>query len=263
MKRNTLNSLLVFALLLLTMSCKTKKIIVAAPDKNTVVPAAVNKTAENLRLLKGKDFSYTTLSLKAKAELNIDGNENGVNMNIRIKKDEKIWVSITAFAGIEVARALITPDSLQVLSRLQATALKKPFSYVYQFANRQITFKMLQSVLTGNTIDELMNEPADLNLNATGFTLKGEKAALAYSLLFNTLLKPSSVNLNDVKAGKALKVEYANYQDADAILFPSVVRLNTMSGKKKISIVFDFSKVERNVQLDFPFTVPKRFEIIN
>lgn len=263
MRRNTLNSLLILVLVTVTVSCKTKKILVKTPPKETTVPVAVNKTAENLSLLKGKDFSYTTISLKAKADLNIDGNENGVNMNIRIKKDEKIWVSITAFAGIEVARALITPDSLQVLSRLQATALKKPFSYIYQFTNRQITFKMLQSVLTGNTIDEFMNEPADLTLNSGLFNLKGEKATLAYTLLFNTLLKPSELNLNDVKAGKALKVEYANYQDVDAIRFPSVLKMNSMSGKKKISIVFDFSKIERNVQLDFPFTVPKRFEIIN
>lgn len=263
MKKNTLISLLILALITFTMSCKTKKVVVSQPSKVTEVAVATNKTAENLRLLKSKDFSYSTLSLKAKADLDIDGNQNGVNMNIKIKKDEKIWISITAIAGIEVARVLITPDSLLVLSRLQGTALKKPFSYIYKFANKQITFKMLQSVLTGNTITELMNEPADLQLNTNEFSLKGNKETLAYTVLFNTLLKPAQVNLSDVKAGQALKVEYANYQQAASILFPSVVKVNSVSGKKKINVVFDFSNIERNVQFDFPFTVPKRFEIIN
>jgi len=30
-----------------------------------------------------------------------------------------------------------------------------------------------------------------------------------------------------------------------------------------VDITFDFSKIESNVTLDFPFTVPKRFEVLN
>lgn len=263
MKKNTLNSLLVIVLLFLTASCKTKKNVVNNPSKVIDEKVATNKTSENLRLLKSKDFSYSTLSLKAKADLSIDGNEMGVSMNVRMKKDEVIWISITAIAGLEVARAMITPDSLLVLSRLEGTALKKPFSYIYNFANRQINFRMLQSVLTGNTITEFMAEPASLTQEEGAFTLKGEKINLAYTILFNNLLKPALVHLNDVKAGQALKVDYANYQLVDAVLFPSTVKVNSMSGKRKVNIVFDFSKIERNLPLDFPYTVPKRFEIIN
>lgn len=262
MKKNTLNKLLVLLLVAVTVSCKTKKNIVKNPSV-AAEKVATNKTAENLKLLRSKDFSYTTLSLKAKADLNIDGNENGVSMNVRMKKDEVIWISITAIAGLEVARAMITPDSLLVLSRLQGTVLKKPFSYIYNFANRQITFKMLQSVLTGNTVTEFMAEPATLTQNTGAFMLSGQKMNLSYSILFNNLLKSALVNLNDVKAGQAMKVDYANYQLVDSVLFPSTVKVNSQSGKRKVNIAFDFSKIERNIPLEFPFTVPKRFEIIN
>jgi len=262
MKRNTLNSLLVITLLIALAGCKTKKTTVVPPPV-VKAPVVNAKKLENLKLLKGKDLPYNTLSLKGKANLDMNGNTNSVTMNVRMQKDQKIWVSFTAIAGIEVARALITPDSLLVRNNWQSVSLRKPFSYIYNFTSKQLTFKMLQSLLAGNTIDELMNENAELELNGGLFTLNGDKGSLAYGVLFNTFLKTATLQLNDVKAGQALKVEYSDYQDVTGALFPSVIKLNSMSGKKKINIAFDFSKIERNLPLEFPFTVPKRFEAIN
>ncbi|WP_158798425.1 DUF4292 domain-containing protein [Pedobacter sp. L105] len=263
MKRNTLNSLLALVLLTLVMACKTKKAVVAVPPV-AKVPVVVNdKKAENLKLLKSKDLPFNTLSLKGKVNVDMNGNAQDANITIRIKKDEKIWVSITAFAGIEVARALITPDSVLVRNNIQALSVKKPFSYLNSFTSKQVTFKMLQSVITGNTIADFTTEQAALHQNAGIFVLSGNKVDLSYKILFNSLLKSSEADLNDPKAGQALKVTYSDYQQVIEGLYPSVVTLNSMSGKKKTNLTFDFSKIERNVPLDFPFTVPKRFELIN
>lgn len=263
MKRNILNKLLFLIVLFIGWGCKTKKAIVTAPPV-VVNPAPVNnKKLENLKLLKGKDLPFNTLSLKGKVSLDLDGNVNNVSMNIRVKKDQEIWISITAIAGIEVARAMITPDSLIVRNNLQSVAIKKPFSYIYKFTSKQVTFKMLQSVISGNTIADFVNDQSSLDLNAGVFTLRGNKSDLGFTVLFNTLFKTAELNLNDPKAGQALKVVYSDYQDITGALFPSVITINSLSGKKKTNIAFDFSKIERNLPLDLPFTVPKRFEIIN
>lgn len=264
MKRNTLSNLLFLILVIAVTGCKTKKVIVTAPPVVVAPPVVNNKKLENLKVLKAKDLPFNTLSLKGKVSLDLDGNVNNVSVNLRVQKDEKIWVSITATAlGIEVARALITPDSLIVRNNLQSVAIKKPFSYIYKFTSRQVTFKMLQSVISGNTIGDLMTEQSALDLANGTFTLTGDKGELAYTVLFNTLLKTAELNLNDVKAGQALKVTYSDYQKVTDALFPSVIKINSVSGKKKTNLVFDFSKIERNLPLEFPFTVPKRFEIIN
>lgn len=264
MRKNTLNSLLLLSLIFIAAGCKSKKAVVKAPSVAETPALVLNtKKLENLKTLKSKDLPFNTLSLKGKVSMEIEGKENGVSVNVRVKKDEKIWISLTAIAGIEVARALITPDSLIVRNNLQSVALKKPFSYIYRFAGKQVTFKMLQSVLTGNTIDELMTEQSVVELNGGIFTLTGHKSGLGYRVLFNTLLKTAELNLNDARAGQALKVNYGEYQDVTGALFPSVTRINSVSGTKKTSIAFDFNKIERNVPLDFPFSVPKRFELIN
>jgi hypothetical protein len=264
MKKNTLNSLLVLSVLLIAAGCKSKKAVVKAPSAvETPAPVLNTKKLENLKTLKSKDLPFNTLSLKGKVNLEIEGKENGVSVNIRVKKDEKIWISMTAIAGIEVARALITPDSLIVRNNLQSVAIKKPFSYIYKFTSKQVTFKMLQSVLTGNTIEELMTDRSVVDLNGGIFILSGDKNGLGYRVLFNTLLKTAELNLNDARAGQALKVVYSDYQDVTGALYPSVTKINSVSGVKKTNISFDFNKIERNVPLDFPFSVPKRFELIN
>jgi len=262
MKRNILNSLLVILLLTTITACKTKRAIVKAPDV-VIAPVADNKRAENLRLLKEKDVPFNTLTMKGKVNLDMDGNTNNVTVTIRMKRDEKIWVSITAIAGIEVARALITPDSVLARNNLQSLATKKPFSYLNTFTSKQVTFKMLQSILSGNTISDFMTDKTVIDLVGGVFTMSGNKSYLNYRTTFNTLLKTSKIDMLDAKAGQSLTVVYSDYQQLTDVLIPSVMKISALSGRKKTNIAFDFSKIERNVPLDFPFTVPNRFEVIN
>ena len=264
MRRTVRNTLILLALLPLANACKSKKAIVAPPAAAKTETVVVNKNAENIKLLSSKNIVFNTLSLKGKAELDMGGNSNSVTVNVRIQRDQKIWMSITALLGIEVARAVITPDSIMVLNRLQSTYIRKPFSYVYRYTSKQVTFQMLQDILTGNTISTLLTPEAKLELNNQGvWRLSGNQAQLGYDVLFNTFQKSSEVNLNDVRAAQALKVVYGSYQKVNEYLFPTTLKINSMSGTRRVNLDFDFSKVESNVPVDMSFTVPKRFELIN
>ncbi len=251
------------AVVVLAAACKPKRqIVVAPPPVQTEVPADHSKE-ETLQKLTANQLKFNTLTLKAKANLDINGDANDVTMNFRIKDKEKIWVSITAVGGaVEVARALITPDSIKILNRLKSEYVNKPFSYIYNFTNKQVNFNTLQAVLTGNAVDDFLTESADLKNSNGVWLLSGHKEDLDYQLTFNTLLKVSETNLNDVKAGQALKINYDNYQKLNEYLFPGRLNINTLSNNKKINIHLDFTKVDGNTPLEFPFTIPKRFKAI-
>jgi hypothetical protein len=264
MKRNIRTRFILLAILSVTLACKSKKAIVAPPAVVKTDTLALNKKVENIKMLRSKDIVFNTLALKGKADLDIGGNSNSVTVNVRVQRDKKIWLSITALLGIEVARAVITPDSIMVLNRLQSTYIRKPFGYVYNYTSRQVTFQMLQDILTGNTIDTLLKPEAKLELNNNGlWRLSGNQGPLGFDVLFNTFQKSSEVDLNDVRAGQALKVLYGSYQKVNEYLFPTAMRINSMSGARKVNLAFDFSRVESNVPLDMSFTVPRRFELIN
>ncbi len=261
MRREISNKLLLVLLILTVAACKPKKYLV----KSTVapVPVATNKKEENLMQLKSKDVSFNTLAIKSKAILDFAGSKNGVTMNIRMERDKRIWVSITAIIGIEVARALITPDSIKVRNNLQSTYLKKPFDYAYRYTSRNVNFKMLQAIFAGNTIPDFMTELSDIDQQNAAWVIKGENGTLAFRVLFNNLLKVQENNLNDLSSGQALKVAYGTYQQVNDGLFPSTISINSMAGAKKVNIEMDYQKVDRNVQLDFPFSVPKNYELVN
>jgi len=262
MKRNILNSIVLAVAVMSLFSCRPKKEIVKAPSVAENAPVA-DKKSENLASLKSKDLAFNTLSLKGKAQLNVDGQENGVTLNVRMKKDETIWFNITALGGaFEVARGIITPDSLFLMNRQQRSVLKKPFSYIYDYTNKQVNFGWLQSILTGNTIKEFMVEKSSLKMENGVWMLNGTEQNLAYSVLFNTLLKPSELNLNDAAEGQALKVNYDKYTPINNGLFPLDLKINSSVSNKKINIAVEFVKTDVNVGVEFPFTIPKGFEVI-
>jgi hypothetical protein len=263
MKKNISNSFILIAFILFAVGCRPKKVIVATPPVEEVkTPVKVDEKPQNLALLKSKDLPFSTLSLRGKAKLDVSGDEHDVTMAIRIQKDKKIWVSVTAIAGIEVARVVVTPDSLFLLNRLQKNYTKKPFSYIHTFTNKQVNFALLQSVLSGNTISDLMGTQSALVQENGVWALSGSTDEITYRVLFNTLLKVAETTLNAPKTAQAFKVVYGNYTPVNNALFPSRLKINSMAGAKKINVDLEFVKIESNVAVDFPFSVPKNFELI-
>lgn len=249
--------------MLFAVSCRTKKTIVTAPAPQVNTGTKIDTKPANLMFLKGKDLPFNTLSLKGKTSLDMDGDQHDVTLNIRIQKDKKIWVSVTAIAGIEAARLVVTPDSLLLRNNLQKTYTKKPFSYLHSFTNKQVTFSLLQSILSGNTISDLMVPKSDLVQENGVWVLSGNAGDVTYRVLFNTLLKVAETSLNSAESSQAFKASYGNYTPVNNSLFPSSLKINSMAGAKKINVKIDFVKIESNVPVEFPFTVPKNFEVIN
>src|ERR1700761_8684776 len=157
--------------LLFLFSCKAKKpLAVRRPVADTTVAVkTVDLKLLKINSIKAAQTVFNTFSGKARTKLNINGETNDVTLNIRIQRDKKIWVSITAIAGIEAARAVITPDSIMLINRLQSLYIKQPFSYVSKFAGSKISYKMLESVFIGNAVPELLDANPDMQ-NANGGT---------------------------------------------------------------------------------------------
>src|SRR5437879_13370008 len=138
MSGNTLSKLLIICCVLAMVTCKAKNqaAVMHKPVGNTKVSPILSRLNE----IRKRQADFTTFSGKAKTKLDINGNSNDVTLNIRIQKGQKIWVSVTAIAGIEVARAMITPDSLLVINKLQGLYLRKPFRYIYTYTINQIDY---------------------------------------------------------------------------------------------------------------------------
>ena len=253
--------LFAICLLLFMVSCKAKKQVVAktAVADTTVVKPIDNKKTQ-LDAIRAGQTSFNTFSGKAHAMLNIGGNSNDVTLNIRIKRDEKIWVSVTAIAGIEVARAVITPDSLLVINRLQSLYLKKPFSYINKFAGDQVNYKTIESLIIGNAIPELINEGATLHAYGDSTILSGNLQMLAYKLVIGQGMKTVRTDLTDESAGQSMQAVNSVFIQAGLRLIPTHIDITSIVKTKKIQINLHYIKSDFDVPVEFPFSIPGRYK---
>ena len=266
MKRNILNKgVFVLILIGLLASCKAKKVVVSSPvlPPEVSIPAGENPKQAKIKAITNKLTTFNTLSIKAKAALTIGNNSNDVIMNIRIKNNEAIWVSITAIAGLEVARALITPDSVKVINRLENEYVKKPFSYIHEFTNDKIKFAALQSVLVGNLIPEFISESTEINIKERQSELKSIIGTMIYEVLGNDQDEVVQNKLSDVGAGQSLIATYGDFQTIMQQQIPHAILMKSQAKNKNIVLDLNFSKVEVDVPVDLPFRVPDRFLIKN
>jgi hypothetical protein len=272
MKENTLNNcfhnarpqvshykLLAVCCLLLMISCKAKKQLVVNRPAPVAAVAAGNDKRDKLNAIRASQAPFTTFSGKARTKLALSGSSNDVTLNIRIKRDQKIWVSITAIAGIEVARALITPDSIKLLNKFQSVYISKPFSYLYKYTGGQFSYKTLESVLVGNVIPELLNERADFQTNNGSLTLTGNLQEVIYKLMLGPDLKATQTNLDNSAAGQSLQVVNGTFIQVGTYAVPSQIDISSVVKDKKIQVNLHYVKIEFDKPLDFPFSIPASY----
>lgn len=259
------NKVFAAIIILSLFSCKAKKLVQVThpvPVDSAVLKAANSKT-EKLALIRSRQINFNTFSGKARTHLTIDANSYDVTMNIRIKKNKQIWVSITAIAGIEVARALITPDSIKIINKLQGVYLKKPFSYVYQYTGKQINYQTVEAIVIGNAVPEFISQDAKMDDDGKKLVFSGIMNGLFYETTFVTGLKVGSLKLVNQQAAQNLLVNNSDFILADARILPSVIAINSKADEKSIKADLHYFKAEFDQSADMPFNEPKNYTLID
>ena len=251
--------------LLLSIGCKAKKQLVTikpviADSTRIAVKAAAAPAVSKLAAIKLAQLYFNTFNGKAKAKLNINGSTNDVTLNIRIKRDQKIWVSVTAIAGIEVARALITPDSILLINRLQSLYIRQPFSFVYKFTGNRVNYKTVETLLTGNAMPELINDDTAIQTTANTTVLTGSLQDLIYKLILGDSLKVTQENLGNRAEGQSLQVNNSVFTQTANKLVPSQIDITSMVKAQKIQVNLHYIKIDFDQPLDYPFSIPSRYQ---
>lgn len=274
---NSIGFLLLTAILFAFASCRKPKIAktadttsqatstVVVPD--SVVSAKDSATTENpMSALKVNNIDFRYLTAKSKFSFQ-SGEQNieNTNVNIRMRKDSIIWLSITG-VGFEVGRGIITPDSIVFIDKFH----KDFFVFNYEQLSKQYNFKLdfnlLQSVVLGNL--PFAQESGDSLTKENGqFRLSQQKD----HLLINNFIDETSLKLTKLKAvdgptSANFALDYADFKPVGQSLFPftSLINLIARSQKdgqiKNTKIQLKHSRVETSDQNPgFPFSVPSSY----
>lgn len=259
MGKNILNRLFIVFALLSVVACKAhKQLMVNKPDNTAArIPSPV---LTRLDAIRAAQLDFTTFSGRAKAKMQINNSSNDVTLNIRINHGQKIWVSITAIAGIEVARATITPDSILAVNKLQGLYLRQPFSYIYKYASHQLDYRSIEALLIGNAMPQLLNDHVQLQADSASIVLNGSLEELLFKLVVGPDMKAKSTNLSDQDAGQTMEVDNSVFMPVANRVVPSQIDINSTAGTRKIKISMHYIKQDFDLPLEYPFSIPDSYE---
>lgn len=225
--------------------------------------------------LKENEVKYNWLNAKFTTDIVIDKKSVQMNGMIRMKRDSVIWISLSPAMGIELARILITNDSVKVLNRLESTYYIGSFKYVDQLINADYDFDMIQAFLTGNDVSYYENDKFKSQVENKTYLLstigrrKIKKSLTEQNpqqLTEDIWLCPetfriSKVKINEFKVNRKFDIEYSDFQKTNEQLFPYQFNLK-ISGEKSIALDLKYTRVTLDEVQEFPFTIPEKYQRI-
>ncbi|MFW5759834.1 MAG: DUF4292 domain-containing protein [Cyclobacteriaceae bacterium] len=211
-----------------------------------------------------QNIDFETFNSRAKIRYDNGDKSLSLNANIRIKKDSVIWVSLSAFLGIEVARALITPDSMILINRLDHEFEVMSYRDLSSKFNFEIDYDLIQAMLLGNMPREL-NLRDELKKNKEVVTVRQLlDQYLVENYINSKTLKLERVFIEEIPTKNTLNFAYGGFNKLEKSIFPYssdiLLTYNTSSGSSQTEINIDHNKVDiQNTDLSFPFEIPEKY----
>lgn len=223
--------------------------------------------AQNEALIKEKSsiwqhrIEFGTLS--AKAKLHYEGGDKNLDFvaQIRMQKDSVIWVSVMVAGIVQVARAIITPDSFKAISYLDRIVYLGNTSKIKEFLPEGLDFYSLQNLLLGNPI--LANATIQsASINGDNWQFRATKneyiEQLQYSQADNNLVHQQLVS--NGAENKSLTQVLSSFGLFNNQRIATNRSINAVQKDEAIAIEMELSNIELNNQLSFPFSIPSNYE---
>lgn len=207
---------------------------------------------------------FRTYAARLKVNFMQDDEAQNLVVNMRMQSDSLIWMNATALLGIEVARALITPDSIWFINRLKRTYYQKSFQEIAEWIGVPVNFRMLQNLLVGN--------PVFLSDTITG--IQADTASVCLTMLADSMVNRLWITFPALRWQRSeLMIPYrissitdtslarpvVQYFYADSLqLYPSGWQLQ-VNDSQHTTLQVDIQNVIFNQSLSFPFFVPAHY----
>ncbi len=264
MKRFKPILLLIFALFtgFFFHGCKAIKELVAPDEK-------LSSAEMTLMELHNNQANFEWLSARFSGNVVWEGNSQSIAGTLRMRQDSAIFVSIAPVLGIEVARALITRDSVKLINRFESTYYVGDLKILASMFNADVDFFMLQALFTGNDFPHFRTDQFELISDQRLITLESKnrtrKAGGGQALQQTINVDPSNMRIrtNVIEhklSGNALRADYRKYESIEGRLLPvDLMLMFADSSNSTSTLEMALSRTTLNVPQNMQFSVPPRY----
>jgi hypothetical protein len=239
--------------LLLSSGCSSSRKTTAVKVKERTPEFLVRQMLEN---------QVNAEWMDAKAKVNFDDGymSMGATASIRLRKDSVLWIAVKKL-GFEVGRAMITPDSIYVLDRLNNEAVVKDLGYLAKVFHIPADFQMLQSLMLGNPLF-FMTRGFQSEMTGQRYRVYGSRDGLESTYwIGGRHFQLESMSFDDQRTRRRVHIRFEEYdRAAENQIFSYLRNLEVDSQQTgKVSIDIRFSQVEFNVPKNIRFEIPDRY----
>jgi len=218
------------------------------------------------------------VTLSGKFNCTYEAEKDNYNFSgiIRLKTNKLIWMSINSLLNIEVARFLITPDSIYFVNRLNKTYFKGNFQDAVQLFNISIDFDIIQSFILNKDFAYYeknifkVNYEKDYILLSTPSRVKLKKYVKNKEELNKVYIQDIWIDpaIWKIKKQKIKEItnpnllfifEYNNFKEiSPGKLFPYDYLIE-INANKKTKLTVSFSKLTLNDSIYTNFKIPSDY----
>ena len=241
-------------------------VVIQRQDSSARVDTAASVAASDPQLLAAltpvwsRHITWNTFAGKAKVHYSGKGDQQDFSANIRMEAGRKVWVSITALGLFEVARALITPDTIIVIDRIHKEVRILPFSEAGKVLPVAVDFPTLQQLLIGDVLRNNVT-PATASAIAGMFNLAVTTPQYQQDADYNkadTTLARQDIKTGGVP-GALLHIQYSDYSVQDGRRFAGNRVIDVVDKGEPYHAELDFGNVTFDGTPDFSFSVPAKY----
>lgn len=267
MERTAMRLLLPLLCATLLFSCKAKKEVAAG---SALAPLSAQEILER----SARNRQFGELSAKVSISYRVGEQGQSFNARVRMKQDSIIWVSIAPLLGIEMVRAVITPDSLKLLDRFGKRYYLGRFDRLNELLGVNLDFAMLQALITGNNIDLYAMERYEARPDAVMYmvevpppTRREQRRGGMMGLIGQqTWVEPQHFTvarsfISDPVTESSLDATYRNPRPLDNIHFPERMAFR-VEGKQQAQADMQWSRLTSEQDQEFPFSIPTGYDAI-
>ncbi len=255
----------VVSLMLVISACRpVRDVVTPVPDPDRL---SVDHALASLRAAETSfDHFFTRFSGLA----NFQGSEYSIAGHIRIKKDSAIFVSIAPLLGIEIARVLLTPDSVKIVNRIDNTFFVGDYRYISSFLNTYADFHMLQALLVGNDFSHFPYENFTLSNDKNKILLQSNdrrppgRGMQNLSFQQNLWLNNQSFNIEEnllyePLTRRSLRARYISHAKVDDQTLPQEFMLVFTEPGMRASIDMRYSRTSLAGERPISFSIPSTY----
>lgn len=255
---------MVITMIALNACGPVREAVTPDPDRHTL--------QETLAGMRQNETSFTFLNTRFSGSANIEGVTHNISGTLRIKNDSAIFISVSPLLGIEIARLLITPDTVKMVNRLDNTFYAGNMDILNNMLGTYLDFQMLQALLTGNDFSHFSQKELTVSENNGDVVLFSrnrypENRAGATGFQHRLLINGDNFRiienlLQETQSQRSLQVKYHRFSHVDGQFIPQEISMIFSDTRGQTGVNLSFSRIVLNEERSFAFTIPNHYRQI-